>query len=264
MKILKNILTFAAIYFTLVIPSNAGTIEDIVKRGELRVGLSTFVPWAFVDNTGKLVGFEIDVATQLAKDLGVKLKVVNTAWDGIIPALQSKKFDVIIGGMSVTTKRNVAVNFSDGYGGAEYTIITTAENKKRKIKEFNSRKFTFASRRGSVPALLIKKHFPKAKLLQFDDDGVADQELINSRVDAVVNTDVAASLVIAENKGKIFFVEKGKAIFSDSASFAIRKGDVDALNVFNHWIGSKRNEGWLKERSDYWFKTKGWVVELPK
>ena len=76
---------------------SSSTIEDVVKRGTLRVGFSSFVPWAMQDKEGKYIGFEIDVATRLARDLGVKLQLVPTNWDGIIPALLSGKFDVIIG-----------------------------------------------------------------------------------------------------------------------------------------------------------------------
>ena len=111
MKILKKIVLALSMLGFASLSAHAETIDEVMKRGELRVGLSTFVPWAFRDKTGNLVGFEVDVATKLAKDLGVKLKIVNTAWDGIIPALQAKKFDVIISGMSVKVKRNLSINF---------------------------------------------------------------------------------------------------------------------------------------------------------
>ena len=87
-------------------------IADIQKRGTLKVGMSTFVPWAMRDKQGGLIGFEIDVATKLAADMGVEVEFVPTAWSGIIPSLLAKKFDVIIGGMSITAQRNLTVNFT--------------------------------------------------------------------------------------------------------------------------------------------------------
>ncbi|MEJ2474217.1 MAG: transporter substrate-binding domain-containing protein, partial [Desulfobacterales bacterium] len=81
------------------------TIENALKRGVLRVGMSTFVPWAMKDKTGKLIGFEIDVANRLAQDTGVKIEFVPTKWAGIIPALLTGKFDVIIGGMGILPQR---------------------------------------------------------------------------------------------------------------------------------------------------------------
>ena len=91
------------------------TVEQVIKRGILKVGMSTFVPWAMKDKTGKLIGFEIDVASQLAEDMGVKVEFVPTKWAGIIPALLTGKFDVIIGGMSVRPDRNLKVNFTIPY-----------------------------------------------------------------------------------------------------------------------------------------------------
>ena len=81
--------------------SSESVIETIKKRGALKVGMSTFVPWAMRDKKGELVGFEIDVAKKLAADMDVDIEFVPTAWDGIIPALLAGKFDVIIGGMSI-------------------------------------------------------------------------------------------------------------------------------------------------------------------
>src|SRR5690606_22936649 len=89
----------------------SSALEEIKKRGTIRVGFSTFVPWAMRNTKGEFIGFEIDVARKLAEDNEWQLELVPTAWDGIIPALIAGKFDVIIGGMSVTPKRAQTVNF---------------------------------------------------------------------------------------------------------------------------------------------------------
>ncbi len=87
----------AACVATAAIPAAAGkaqqelvadsTLEQALRRGVLRVGMSTFVPWAMKDKTGELVGFEIDVARRLAADMGIKVEFVPTKWSGIVPAL---------------------------------------------------------------------------------------------------------------------------------------------------------------------------------
>ncbi|CAG0928581.1 partial L-cystine-binding protein FliY, partial [Planctomycetaceae bacterium] len=99
------------------------TVEQAIKRGVLRVGMSTFVPWAMTDKAGKLIGFEIDVATRLAQDMGVKVEFAETKWAGIIPALLTGKFDVIIGGMGITAQRNLKVNFSIPYDHSGVAIV---------------------------------------------------------------------------------------------------------------------------------------------
>ena len=113
-KYVISLLTALALALTLGFSASAGemsqnlakqsTVEQIIKRGVLRVGFSTFIPWAMKNKEGKFVGFETDVATKLAKDMGVKLELVPTKWSGIIPALLTGKFDVIIGGMGIRPK----------------------------------------------------------------------------------------------------------------------------------------------------------------
>ena len=86
---------------------------SVLKAGKLRVGLDIFVPWVPRTRTATWSGFEVDVATKLAQDMGVEVEFVPTEWSGIIPALLTGKFDVIIGGMSVTAERALKVNFTD-------------------------------------------------------------------------------------------------------------------------------------------------------
>ena len=95
--------------------AGASALEEIKKRKAIRVGFSTFVPWAMRDSRGDFIGFEIDVARKLAEDNGWRVEHVFTAWDGIIPALVAGEFDVIIGGMSATPKRSRTVNFTIPY-----------------------------------------------------------------------------------------------------------------------------------------------------
>ena len=91
----------------------ASTLEKIIQRGTLRVGLEAgYMPFEMTDKKGKIVGFDVDMVTEMAKSMGVKLELVNTAWDGIIPALLSDKFDIIASGMTINQERNLKINFA--------------------------------------------------------------------------------------------------------------------------------------------------------
>ena len=133
--VMKKIFVVLMLMAALILPGLAQAkgaqtpmIDDVVKRGVLRVGFSSFVPWAMQDKNGEFVGFEIDVAKRLAKDLGVELQLVPTKWAGIIPALMAGKFDVIIGSMSVTPERNLKANFTVPY---DYATIEVMANKEK-------------------------------------------------------------------------------------------------------------------------------------
>jgi polar amino acid transport system substrate-binding protein len=93
---------------------------DVKKRANIKVGISTFVPWVMRSKMGDLIGYEVDVAKKLGENSGWKTELVPMAWDGLIPALLSGTIDIIIAGMSSTVKRAQTVAFSDPYeeGGA--------------------------------------------------------------------------------------------------------------------------------------------------
>ena len=82
-----------------------------------------YQPFEMTNKQGQYIGFDVDLAKMVAKEMGVKVEFVNTAWDGIIPALLTDKFDVIMGGMTVTPQRNLRVNFADPYIVVGQTIV---------------------------------------------------------------------------------------------------------------------------------------------
>ena len=239
------------------------TIENALKRGVLRVGLSTFVPWAMKDKTGKLIGFEIDVANRLAQDTGVKIEFVPTKWAGIIPALLTGKFDVIIGGMGILPQRNLKVNFTIPYDYSGMSIVAHKQLAAgfKRLEEFNRPEVKIAARLGSTAEMAVRKHMPQAKLKLFDDESQVIQELRSGRVHALVASAPLPTFLALENP-EVLFLPLQETFTREPIGFAVRKGDVDTLNYFNNWIRVVEAEGWLNERKQYWFYTKEWEKRL--
>ncbi len=238
-------------------------IEKIMQRGVLRVGMSTFVPWAMKDKTGELIGFEIDVARRLAKDMGVKIEFVPTKWSGIIPALLMGKFDVVIGGMGIQPMRNLKVNFSIPY---DYTGMSMVASKKlaegfNSLEDFNKPEVIVAARLGSTAVTATKKYLPNAQIRMFDDESQAYQEVINGRAHAVVGSAPTPAFQAIKNPDRLFLPLKGN-FTQEPIGFALQKGDVDTLNFFNNWIIYVAAEGWFKERKAHWFETKDWESQI--
>lgn len=167
MKLFKTAIT-ALLALAVSLPALASetpNLDKINERGSLRVGMSTFVPWAMRNKQGDLVGFEIDVAKRLAEDSGWKVEFVPTAWDGIIPSLLSNKFDVIIGGMSITEARAKSVLFTEPYS---HSGVQLAANKElaegfTQISDFDSRRVKIAARRGAFTVQVARETFLKRK-----------------------------------------------------------------------------------------------------
>jgi len=235
------------------------TVEQVLKRGVLKVGMSTFVPWAMKDKTGKLVGFEIDVATRLAQDMGVKVEFVPTNWDGIIPALLSGKFDVIIGGMGIVPSRNLKVNFSIPYDTSGMSLVANKElaGNFKTLEDFNRPEVTLAVRLGATPVAAAQKLMPRAQLTKFDDESKAIQELLNGKAHAVIASAPMPAFQALKHPDKLFLPLK-ETFTKEPIGFALKKGDVDTLNYFNNWITVVQSEGWLTERKRYWFETTEW------
>ncbi|MCK4503694.1 MAG: transporter substrate-binding domain-containing protein [Desulfuromonadales bacterium] len=242
----------------------AGTIEQVIEKNKLRIGFSTVVPWAMKDKTGGYIGYEIEVAKQLAKDMGVEAVFIPTKWSGIIPALLTGKFDIIIGGMGITPARNLKVNFSDPYEFSGMSIVANSKLAagKDNLEAFNNSDTTIVARIGTTAAVAAKKYLPNATLRLFDDEGQAIQEVLNNRAAAMVASQPFPEYRTLKYGPKLYLPLAGKTFTKEPIGFAIRKGDVDFLNFLNNWIRVKNSDGWLQERYDYWFTTQKWKNQV--
>jgi polar amino acid transport system substrate-binding protein len=232
-------------------------LEAITERGVIKVGMDVFVPWAMRDKKGELIGFEIDIAKKLAEDMGVKIEFVPTKWSGIIPGLIAGKFDVLIGGMTITTKRNMKINFTRPYYYTEQGLM--AHKKKAagfKVDDFNSPDVTIAARLGSTAAVAAKQRFPKAKIRLFDDEPSAKQELLNGNVHAMVAGQPLPSSTAIDYPDTVMVYDE--VMMLEAIGIGVRKSDLDTLNLINNWIEINRNNRWIQGRYAYWFKSQDW------
>lgn len=247
-------------------PQRAATesvVETIQRRGALKVGVSTFEPWAMRDRQGELVGFEVDVATKLAADMGVSVEFVPTSWDGIIPALLAGKFDVIIGGMSIRPQRNLTINFTIPYSHSGMGIAANRALAAdlRWPDDYDSETVTFTCRRGATACSDVARLFPKAVVRRFDDDLQALQEVLNGNAHAVLSS-YPKPVEWAGSNPELLFLPTTDNLSQGDEAFGLRKGDPDALNFFSNWIRVNTTSGWLPERYDYWFKTTNWLDQV--
>lgn len=243
--------------------SETPNLDKINDRGTLRVGMSTFVPWAMRNKQGDLIGFEIDVAKRLAQDSGWKVEFVPTAWDGIIPALLAQKFDVIIGGMSVTPERSKSVLFTTPYSHSGVQVAANRELAEgfSKLSDFDSRRVKIAARRGAFTVQVARETFPKAKILQFDDDAQAFQEVLNGNAHAVIASSPKPEHEAIIHSDKLF-IPFNERLSKGNEAFAVRLGEQDKEEFFNQWIQARTDDGWLNERYEYWFSTLDWQDQI--
>jgi len=240
------------------------TIEQILKRGELRVGFeSGYVPFEMTNKKGEFIGFDMDFGRRLAKSMGVKFVPVNTAWDGIIPALMTGKLDIIMGGMTITQERNLKVNFDDTYIVVGQTILINKKLQKQVLsyKDLNNPKYIVTSRMGTTGEQAIKKYIPKATYKGFESEAEAGLEVINGKADALVyDLPFCGFLYGSQGKGKTIFLSD--PFTYEPLAWAINRGDPDFLNYLNNFLRQTKGDGFYDRMYKKWITGSEWKAEL--
>ncbi len=269
------VLVLAALFVTGIVFSTAvfgadielakkSTIEKILKRGELRVGFeSGYVPFEMTDKKGNFIGFDMDYARRMAKEMGVKFVPVNTEWDGIIPALMTDKFDIIMGGMTITQERNLKINFAEPYIVVGQTILLNKkhEGQVTSYKDLNDPKYILTSRLGTTGEQAIKKYMPKATYKSFQSEAEAGLEVINGKADALVyDLPFCGFLYGSQGKGKTVFLKE--PFTYEPLAWAVNKGDPDFLNWLNNFLRQTRGDGFYDRLYQKWIIGSDWKKEL--
>ena len=239
-------------------------VEKILERGELRVGFeSGYVPFEMTDKKGNFIGFDMDFGRRLAKSMGVKFVPVNTAWDGIIPALMTDKFDIIMGGMTITQERNLKILFADPYIVVGQTILLNKkhEGKVLSYKDLNDPKFILTSRMGTTGEQSIKRLIPKATYKGFESEAEAGMEVINGKADALVyDLPFCGFLYGSQGRGKTVFLNE--PFTYEPLAWAINKGDPDFLNYLNNFLRQSKGDGFYEQVYNKWIIGSDWKKEL--
>lgn len=238
-------------------------LEQILKRGELRVGLEAgYMPFEMRDKKGDIIGFDVDLARLMAKYMGVKLTLVNTQWDGIIPALLTNKFDLLMGGMTITPERNLKVNFCDPYILIGQTVVLAKkhEGKVLSYKDLNDPRYTVATKLGTTGDIAARKDLPKARLKQFESEADAAQEARAGRADAFVYDLPFNALYVAQNQDRLVHLKE--PFTQEALGWAVRKGDVDMLNWMNHFLAQIKRDGIYDALYKKWFEGTAWLQNV--
>jgi len=241
------------------------TLNEIIQRGELRVGLEPgYMPFEMKDKKGRIIGYDVDMAKNMAKAMGVKLKLIPTAWDGIVAGLLTNKYDIIMSGMTVTQQRNLKVNFADPYVVVGQTVLLRkglAQTIKN-AKDLNDPKYTVVTKLGVSGEITTRKVFKKAKIITFETESDAMSEVLNGKADAMVY-DQPYNVVFMAGKGKGNLIHLDTPLTYEPLGWAIRKGDPDFMNWLNNYLRQikgdkvinfyeKTNQKWLRDSS--WLK----------
>ncbi len=185
--------------------SSTSSLDAIKAKGELVIGTSAdYPPYEFhkeVDGQDQIVGFDISIAQELAKDLGVKLQVKDMAFDGLLVALQSDKVDMVFAGMTPTAERKENADFSDIYYTATHRFIVRSgdETGITKMEDLKGKKI--GVQKGSVQEGIAQANFEAKDIKSLDKVTDLVLDLKNNKVDAVLAEEPVAKINVEKNSG---------------------------------------------------------------
>jgi polar amino acid transport system substrate-binding protein len=244
--------------------ASAGALDDIQKRGTLRVGTEPgYMPFELMNQKGEIIGFDVDMAKRIAKAMGVKLELVSTAWDGIIPALLTKKFDMVMSGMTLTQERNMKINFAQPYIviGQSILLNTKFKGKVKSYKDLNKAVYTVGSKLGTTGEQATKRMIPNAKYISYETEQEGVLEAVNGKIDAFIyDMPYNAAAISQRGQGKLIHLDT--PFTYEPLAWAVRKGDPDFINWLNNFLNQVKNDGTYDKIYHKWFVSDTWRKEL--
>lgn len=241
------------------------TLTKLRDRGVLRVGCdASYPPFDMVDQKGEVFGMDVEIGKMMAELLGVKYEVLNTAYEGIIPALQTGKFDIIINGMTPTVKRALAVDFTQPYftHGQSLGVNIKRSPKVKEWKDLDKKGKIIAVMLGTSNDVNATKIYKHAEIRRFQTAPEMVLEVVAGRADAWQWDTPQTAFHVGRNKDKVYMVDIPTTEYKEYSAFAIRKGDQVFLNWLNLFISDLRESGKYNELYKKWFTNTEWWLKL--
>ena len=232
-------------------PGGEGGGEDLglITEGSLTSASSgEYRPFSFKQD-GKLVGFDKDIADAVSKEMGLKSETKTGEFDTLIQGVQSNRYDVVIGSMTPTEKREKAVSFTDGYytSGAQAFVQESSDcTDPTKLK-----KATVGVARGTTYADFLEGKGWVGEVKTYASDVTALEDLSNGRLDAVVTDKLVGLNQIKEAEKPL--KDCGKLLYEEKPAFAVKKDNEALIKALNEALATVKEDGTYAKLSEKWF-----------
>lgn len=241
--------TFATLLLAHAPGASADTLADVKKAGVLKVAVpQDYPPFGSVGGDMKPIGYDIDMAGIIAKDLGVKLELVPVTSANRIPYLQTHKVDLVISTLGKSPDREKVIDFSDAYAPYYNGVFGVAEQKVAKMEDLNGK--TIGVTRGTFEDLEVTKGAPSATLKRFEDNNGTISAFLSGQVELIAVGNVVAAAIIAKNPPKR---PETKFLIKNSPCFVgLNKGEPALMAAVNAAIAKSRTSGALNQVAQKW------------
>jgi polar amino acid transport system substrate-binding protein len=230
--------------------ARADALDDIVKSGVLKVAVpQDFPPFGSVTSDLKPQGLDIDVATLIAKKMGVKIELIPVTSANRVPYLQTKKVDLIISSLGKNPEREKVIAFSDAYAPFYNGVFGGADQKVSSAADLAGK--TVGVTRGAVEDLELTKIAPaSATIKRYEDNNGTISAFLSGQVQLVATGNVVAAAIIAKNPPKK--PETKFLIKNSPCSIGLSKDEPKLLEKVNAILAQTKKDGELNALSVKW------------
>jgi polar amino acid transport system substrate-binding protein len=230
--------------------ATVSSLDAIIEAGTIKIAVpQDFAPFGSVDASGELEGYDIDVATLLAEDLGVELELVPVTSDNRIPFLQTNKADLVISSMGANPERAKSIFFSIPYAPFFSGLYGAADVGVSGFDDLGG--YTIGVTQGTLEDLELTDAVAEdVQIERFADNSLTASSLISGQVDLIATGNVVASELAKNNPDKS--IESKFIIKESPAHIGLRRGEVDLLQWVNTFVYHKRLGGELDDFSQTW------------
>ncbi|AGT09058.1 transporter substrate-binding domain-containing protein [Paracoccus aminophilus] len=235
-------------------------------EGELVIGTEgAYPPFSMADASGNVTGFDADVGNAVCEKLNLKCRFVVQAFDGLIPALNAKRFDIIISGMSITDERKKQIDFSNSYAEFPNQFVAKKGSPLAEANDLDTLKKDLNGLRvgvqgGTTHAAYVEKNMPDAQLMTYDTLDQMQIDLSSGRLDTAFSDTSAQNDFLAKPEGGDFVLvpyvidSASDATLGDGLGIGIRKDEAELKDKINAALCELGADGTLKASSEKWFK----------
>lgn len=227
------------------------SLEAVQKAGKLTIGLDdSYPPMEFRDSKNNLVGFDVDLGYEIGKKLGVETEYTTTDFNGILLALTSSKFNMILSGMSITDKRKESIDFSDTYVmGGQVVAIKKGNTSIKSLEDLKGK--VVACQLGSTGDTAATAMEGLKEIKRYDKITEAFQELSNERVDAVIMDAQVGGYYVAKKPGEYDVLKD--VISEEPMGIGFKKEDKELRAAVQKALDELKADGTLSQLSQKWF-----------
>jgi len=233
--------------------ADGDTLSQMKEKGVITIGMDdTLPPMEYRNDKNELVGFDIDFAEALAGELGVKVEFVPSAWDGIIPGLDAKRFDMILSAMNVTEERKKKVDFVEYFGVGQIVAVKAGNPLNiQSVEDLDGK--TVGVQLGSTGETAVNSINGLKEVKKYDLTTDVFNDMGLGRVDAAVIGEMVGRYYMTTKPG--VFEVVGDSFQVQPMGIAVRKGDTELREALEKAVQTLEDNGTLSKISEKWFGT---------